>query len=97
MLLPLPVPRAARRTVSVLAFDGMAPFELGCVVEIFGIPRPELDASWYELAVCAETRDDLRVVGGFSMRAEHGLDVLAAADTVIVPGFRMCGAGSPRR
>ncbi|GGT04213.1 transcriptional regulator FtrA [Planobispora rosea] len=86
MLLPLPAARAARRSVSVLAFDGMAPFELGCVVEIFGISRPELDAPWYELAVCAETRDDLRVVGGFSMRAEHGLDVLTAADTVIVPG-----------
>ncbi|GAA3441140.1 helix-turn-helix domain-containing protein [Planomonospora venezuelensis] len=86
MLLPLPAPRGVRRTVSVLAFDGMAPFELGCVVEIFGIPRPELDAPWYELAVCAEAPGDLRVVGGFTMRAGHGLDVLAAADTVIVPG-----------
>ncbi|MEU1883213.1 helix-turn-helix domain-containing protein [Streptosporangium sp. NPDC020072] len=72
-------------TVSAVAFDGMAPFELGCVVEIFGIPRPELDVPWYELTVCAETPADLRVVGGFTMRAGHGLDVAAAADTVIVP------------
>ncbi|MBG0830442.1 helix-turn-helix domain-containing protein [Planomonospora sp. ID67723] len=86
MPLPFPDLPRTRRTVSVLASDGMAPFELGCVVEIFGIPRPELDVPWYELAVCAETPSDLRVVGGFTMRAGHGLDVLAAADTVIVPG-----------
>ncbi|WP_442945926.1 helix-turn-helix domain-containing protein [Nonomuraea sp. LPB2021202275-12-8] len=73
-------------TVAVLAFDGMSPFELGCVVEIFGLPRPELDVPWYDLRVCAETAEPLRVVGGFTMRAEHGLDMLASAGTVIVPG-----------
>ncbi|MFD0889962.1 hypothetical protein ACFQ08_35930, partial [Streptosporangium algeriense] len=57
--------------MSAVAFDGMAPFELGCVVEIFGIPRPELDVPWYELTVCAETPADLRVAGGFTMRAGH--------------------------
>ncbi|MER6948827.1 helix-turn-helix domain-containing protein [Nonomuraea sp. NPDC000554] len=81
----MPIPTRPR-TVAVLAFDGMAPFELGCVVEIFGLPRPDLDVPWYDLSVCAETSGPLRVVGGFSMRAEHGLDVLAAAGTVIVPG-----------
>ncbi|WP_417629185.1 helix-turn-helix domain-containing protein [Nonomuraea cavernae] len=73
-------------TIAVLAFDGMAPFEFGCVVEIFGLPRPELHVPWYDLKVCAETTEPLRVVGGFTMRAAHGLDVLASADTVIVPG-----------
>ncbi|MEV6103138.1 helix-turn-helix domain-containing protein [Streptomyces sp. NPDC051940] len=75
-------------TVAVLAFDGMAPFELGVVVEVFGLSRPELaDVDWYDLRVCAEEPGrELRAVGGFSLKAEHGLDVLAAADTVIVPG-----------
>ncbi|MDP4508867.1 helix-turn-helix domain-containing protein [Nonomuraea turcica] len=81
----LPDPYRPHR-VAVLAFDGMAPFELGSVVELFGLPRPELDVPWYDLKVCAETLEPLRVVGGFTMRAEHGLDVLAGADTVIVPG-----------
>jgi AraC family transcriptional activator FtrA len=84
---PTPLPAPARlASVAVLAYDGMSPFELGCVVEIFGLPRPELDVPWYDLRVCAETAGPLRVVGGFTMRAEHGLDALAAADTVIVPG-----------
>jgi AraC family transcriptional activator FtrA len=79
-------PRERLHRVAVLAFDGMAPFELGCVVEIFGLPRPELDVPWYDLRVCAETSEPMRAVGGFTLRAEHGLDVLAEADTVIVPG-----------
>nr|WP_312024770.1 helix-turn-helix domain-containing protein [Nonomuraea sp. WAC 01424] len=88
---PLPVP-GRLPTVAVLAFDGMAPFELGCVVEFFGLPRPELDVPWYDLKVCAETSEPLRVVGGFTMRAEHGLDVVAGAGTVIVPGVAdVCG------
>lgn len=82
-MLPLP---DRSRTVSVLAFDGMSPFELGCVVEVFGLPRPELDVPWYELAVCAERPGPLRAVGGFTIEAAHGLDVFAGARTVIVPG-----------
>ncbi|MEZ0092818.1 helix-turn-helix domain-containing protein [Streptacidiphilus sp. EB129] len=90
--------RPDAHTVAVLAFDGMAPFELGVVVEVFGLHRPEVgDIPWYELRVCAEDPGrDLRVVGGFSLRAEHGLDVLSAADTVIVPGVAdVHGAVSP--
>ncbi|MGV9310316.1 helix-turn-helix domain-containing protein [Nonomuraea sp. NPDC003727] len=83
MLVPLP---ARSHAVAALAVDGMSPFELGCVVEIFGLPRPELRVPWYDLKVCAESAEPMRVVGGFSMRADHGLDVLAGADTVIVPG-----------
>jgi AraC family transcriptional activator FtrA len=81
-------PSETAHTVAVLAFDGMAPFELGVVVEVFGLPRPELgDLPWYELLVCAEHPGrDLPVVGGFSVKADHGLDALATADTVIVPG-----------
>ncbi|MFI6816566.1 helix-turn-helix domain-containing protein [Nonomuraea sp. NPDC050328] len=83
MLLPLP---SRLPTVAVLAYEGMAPFELGCVVEVFGLSRPELDVPWYDLRVCAETTEPMRAVGGFTVRAEHGLDTLAQAETVIVPG-----------
>lgn len=76
-----------RHRVAVLAYAGMAPFELGVVVEVFGLPRPELDVPWYELEVCAERPGPaLDAVGGFALVARHGLDRLASADTVIVPG-----------
>jgi AraC family transcriptional activator FtrA len=46
--------------VVALASLGIAPFELGIVVEIFGLERPELDVPWwYELTVAAERRGPL--------------------------------------
>lgn len=73
--------------VAVFAFDGIASFELGVAVEVFALPRPELDVAWwYGFAVCAERPGRLRAVGGFGLDVAHGLDTLAAADTVIVPG-----------
>lgn len=68
----------------MLAFDRMAPFELGSVVEVLGINR--LGLEWYDLRVCAETPGPLRMAGGFTMTAPYGLDEFAQADTVIVPG-----------
>jgi AraC family transcriptional activator FtrA len=87
-----------RHTVSVLAFDGMAPFELGAVVEVFGLPRPELEIPWYDLRVCSLEREPMRAVGGFMMTTQNGLDVFAGADTVMVvavPDVAAVGFDSP--
>ncbi|MFI6445709.1 helix-turn-helix domain-containing protein [Kitasatospora sp. NPDC050543] len=73
--------------IACLAFDGMAPFELATVAEVFAVPRPELDVDWwYRFELCAETPGPHRVVGGFDIVVHHGLDRLRYADTVIVPG-----------
>ncbi len=75
--------------VAVLAFEGMAPFELGVAAEVFALPRPELDVPWwYEFRVCADVSPPARLgaVGGFDLVVRHGLRTLAAADTVVVPG-----------
>ena len=73
--------------VACLAVDGLAPFELGVVTEVFALPRPELGAGWrYAFALCAERPGPLRMVGGFDVVAPHGLEEVARADTVIVPG-----------
>ncbi|MDX6210478.1 MAG: AraC family transcriptional regulator, transcriptional activator FtrA [Frankiales bacterium] len=74
--------------MAALAYPGMAPFELGVVVEVFGLPRPELDLpSWYRLEVCAVTPGPQPAVGGISIEVQHGLEILAEADTVVVPGW----------
>src|SRR5688500_2197138 len=73
--------------VACLAFEGLAPFELGVAAEAFALARPELGAErWYEFALCAPEPGPLRVVGGFEVVAPHGLEALGRADTVIVPG-----------
>lgn len=73
-------------SVSVLAYPGMSVFETGIVTEVFGLPRPELDVTWYRLTVCAERPGPVPVLGGAALTTPYGLDEFAAADTVIVPG-----------
>jgi AraC family transcriptional activator FtrA len=78
-----------RHRIVALTPPGVAPFELGIVVEVFGLDRPELDVPWwYELVVAAERPGPLPATsGGFSFLVEHGLEALAAADTIVVPGW----------
>src|SRR3954451_7534094 len=75
--------------VVALTAPGIAPFELGCVVEVFGLRRPELDVPWwYELQIATETPGPLpATAGGLSFFVEHGLEALASADTIVVPGW----------
>ena len=41
--------------VTVVAYEGLSPFELGVAGEVFALPRPELAVDWwYEFSVCAE-------------------------------------------
>src|SRR3954453_16135449 len=75
--------------VVALTASGVAPFELGCVVEVFGLERPELDVPWwYGLRVAAETPGPLpATAGGFAFVVEHGLEALCDADTIVMPGW----------
>ncbi|MGQ0824531.1 MAG: helix-turn-helix domain-containing protein [Actinomycetota bacterium] len=76
------MPTGSHAVVAV-ALPGDHAFELGIACEVFGLDRPELGVSWYEFRVCApEGRVDM---GGFWLDTPHRLDVLADADTIIVP------------
>src|SRR5207248_7960890 len=46
-------PGAQKRSVAVLAYDGLCTFEFALAVEIFGLRRPELGVPWYDFKVCA--------------------------------------------
>jgi len=77
------------QAIVALVPDRVPAFELGIVVEVFGLARPELDVPWwYSLTVCTERpgRRDAST-SGFGFHIEHGLEALAGADTVIVPGW----------
>jgi AraC family transcriptional regulator, transcriptional activator FtrA len=77
-----------RRRVAALAYDGLCTFEFGIVVEVFGLPRPELGPSWYKFQVCALEKGDLRATGGVTVRATAGLGGLRRAGTIVLPGWR---------
>jgi AraC family transcriptional activator FtrA len=74
--------------VAILAYDRLCTFEFGCAVELFALERPELGVPWYTHAVCAVEPGLLRAAGGLTVQAPHGLDMLAHADTIVIPGWR---------
>ncbi|TAX53714.1 transcriptional regulator FtrA [Rhizobium leguminosarum] len=77
-----------RHLVVALAYDGLCTFEFGLAVEIFGLPRPEMGSKWYRFAVAAVDDGPLRALGGIRVEADGGFELLAMADTIIVPGWR---------
>ncbi|WP_207906782.1 transcriptional regulator FtrA [Luteibacter rhizovicinus] len=74
--------------VMALVYDGLCNFEFACAAEVFGLPRPELDASWYRFETCATESGPLRAAYGMRIAADHGLSRLPEAGTIIVPGWK---------
>ncbi len=74
--------------VVALAYDRLATFELGCVVEIFALQRPELGVEWYRFDICASERHPIRATGGLMISAPGSLALMDRADTIIIPGWR---------
>lgn len=74
----------AMHTVAVLALDRVLAFDLSTPIEVFGRTRLSDGRAAYRVQVCALTAEI--DVGAFTMRAPWGLDILADADTVILPG-----------
>jgi AraC family transcriptional regulator, transcriptional activator FtrA len=77
-----------RHLVAAVAYDRLCTFEFGCTVELFALPRPELDVPWYEFAVCAAERGPIRATGGIAVQVSHSLRLLDRADTIVIPGWR---------
>lgn len=77
-----------RPRITVVVYDQLSLFEYGCVVEVFALPRPELDVPWYEFSACAAEPGPLRSTAGVTVTATHDLTLLERADTIIVPGWR---------
>ncbi|MFF7637964.1 helix-turn-helix domain-containing protein [Kitasatospora sp. NPDC008050] len=71
-------------TVALAVTDGMLHFELALACEVFGANPIGLADPWYRLALCGPS--PVRV-GRFRLEPDRGLDGLADADTVIVPGW----------
>lgn len=83
------------RLVVALAYDGLCTFEFGVAVEVFGLARPEMGEDWYRFAVAAVDEGEMRATGGVRFTADGGLDLIAQAGTIIVPGWRGIDAPVP--
>ncbi|UFQ15866.1 MULTISPECIES: GlxA family transcriptional regulator [Streptomyces] len=74
-----------RSTVAVLIRDGVLPMELGLVHQLLGTARAPSGDLLYDVRTCAPRPGRIRTDADFPIYAEHGLEAVAAADTVIVP------------
>jgi transcriptional regulator GlxA family with amidase domain len=71
-------------TVAVLALEDVVILDLAIPTQVFG----SYPGAPYRALLCAETPGPVRTNAGYDVVAEHGLEALAGADTIVVPGFR---------
>src|SRR5579871_479073 len=74
--------------VVALLYDGLCTFEFGIVAEVFGLYRPEMGPGWYRFASSAIEEGSLRAHGGFVFQPDHGPELLAKADIIVIPGWK---------
>ncbi|MEU4424347.1 helix-turn-helix domain-containing protein [Actinoplanes sp. NPDC024001] len=79
-----------RHRIVLLALDAVVPFDLGVPPQVFGAARDADRNRLYDLRVCGP--GPIRTEAGFTVVPDHGLEALATADTVLVPGIH---AGGP--
>lgn len=68
--------------VAVLALDGVYPFELGIPARVFGSADGR-----YLVRTCALEGPTVPTNADFSITVDHGPELLARADTVVIPPF----------
>jgi AraC family transcriptional activator FtrA len=75
-----------RHRAVLIAYDGLAMFEFGVALDIFGTDwSSEFGRPWYEFEVCTASPPGVTVEGGYQLQVPLGLDALRGADTVLVP------------
>lgn len=79
-------PPALHRVVALLQ-PPQSTFTLACAAEVFGDHGPAIPAR-YAFEVCTEHPGPVRTQTGYDLLVTAGLDALAGADTVLVPGWR---------
>jgi AraC family transcriptional activator FtrA len=88
--MPIARPRSPRFNPLVIAltYDGLCAFEFACTAEVFGLSRPELGPRWYRFETCSLGGRRVRGQYGTSMSVDGGLERLAEAGTIMIPGWQ---------
>jgi transcriptional regulator GlxA family with amidase domain len=74
------------KNVATVLLDGVHPFELGVVCEVFGLDRSDEGLPVYDFAVVSAEGPALSThVGGLTVSTPYGLDRLEEADLIAVP------------
>ncbi|MFI6641369.1 helix-turn-helix domain-containing protein [Streptomyces sp. NPDC050504] len=73
------------KNVAAVVLDGVHPFELGVVCEVFGFDRSDEGLPVHDFAVVSAEGPVLATPAGFTINVPHGLDRLEEADLIALP------------
>lgn len=76
---------APSHRVAVLALPTVVPFDFSVPLQVFGYAH--LGLGDYRLLICGERAGRVRTMRGVDFHAPHGLEALARADTIVIPGI----------
>ncbi|GAB3446943.1 GlxA family transcriptional regulator [Actinophytocola sediminis] len=77
--------------IAVLALDPVIGYDLAIPPQIFGAAVADDEPPRYRVRVCGLDTSPVRVTAGYTIVPDFGAEILAEADTVIVPGTRLAG------
>jgi transcriptional regulator GlxA family with amidase domain len=75
------------KNVAVAISQDAPAFEIGVACEVFGFDRTADGLPGYDFAVCAVEPPPIRTSSGFFIDTPHGIERLAEADLIVVPGW----------
>ncbi|MFN8623138.1 MAG: helix-turn-helix domain-containing protein [Chloroflexota bacterium] len=76
-----------QHTVVALVGEGVLMFDLACACEVFGYDRSDIVSPWYRFLVASQDPTPIRTNDGIRIATDHGLEALAIADTIVIPGW----------
>lgn len=82
--------------VVCLVYDQLALFEFSCVLEIFALPRPELQVPWYRFALTSVEPQRVRsALAGITMDFNYQPELIDQADLILIPGWPVARQAVP--
>ena len=73
--------------IALLTIPGVAPFEFGLVLEIFGIDRRQAGGPRFDLVVATADPGPVPTSQGIELLVEHDLSAAADADLIAIPAY----------
>lgn len=77
------------KKVAILAYPKLCTFEFGCAVELFALPRPDID-NWYQCDIIAIQSEAIEATGGFQMKSDiifSSEQGFSSYDMVVIAGW----------
>ena len=74
------------KQVAILTYNGNSLFELGCAVELFALPRPDID-DWYQCQVVSFENNTFNTTAGLQFTNIKQITSFSGFDLVIIPSW----------